>query len=196
MTADEIVATTDMVAHCFQVLIDHLRGSPVVNNHLQLPPATVGGMFVTWETNAGHLRGCIGCLSEIELHRLSDYAIRSSQNDTRFSPIRETELASLVCHVSILHSFQSCMHFSDWTVGVHGIIVELRDGGKRFSATFLPNVMFEQGWDQRQAVVEALKKSGFNGTVVKVLESVSVTRYQSSKASLTHAEYAQNIESD
>ena len=190
MTADDIIATTDMAAHCFEVLIRHLGGSPETGH--ALPVATVGGMFVTWETTAGKLRGCIGCLSQLSLDRLGDYAIRSSQNDTRFRPIRLSEIPSLVCHVSILHSFQRCMHFQDWIVGIHGIIVELALGGESFRATFLPNVIPEQGWDHRQAVAEALRKGGYEGRVDLVLSAVSVTRYQSSKASLTHAQYIQH----
>ncbi|OLY82815.1 hypothetical protein AYI68_g3058 [Smittium mucronatum] len=57
-------------------------------------------LFVTWNisTNGREtLRGCIGTFSEIHLiPGLSEYAIISAFEDTRFKPIKESELPSLI----------------------------------------------------------------------------------------------------
>ena len=36
-------------------------------------------------------------------------------------------------------------HALDWTPGIHGIILEVMRGGRTFKATFLPEVILEQG---------------------------------------------------
>lgn len=183
----DTIATVDMVAHCFTVLINHLNGR---HERPAIPVQQVGGMFVTWERN-GDLRGCIGCLQELSLDRLSDYAISSSQRDSRFKPISQREIHELECTVSILHSFKKCEHMCDWTVGLHGIIVAFEWHGRDYRSTFLPNVMPEQTWDQTQAVTAAVRKSGFNGKLSEVSAVITVTRYESSKATLTYEEYVQ-----
>ncbi|KAF4699625.1 AMME syndrome candidate protein 1 protein, partial [Perkinsus olseni] len=61
------------------------------------------------------------------------------------------------------------------------------------SATFLPNVMPEQHWDQVQAVKRAIMKAGGSSRDAQHPEALHTTvqRYQSSKFSLTFEEYAQ-----
>ena len=189
MTASDIVASTDMVAYCFQVLIHRLRADPLAVPRT-LPAVNVGGMFVTWETHDGNLRGCIGSLSELPLSSLEDYALRASLEDSRFAPISLAEVPQLVCHVSILHSFEKCRGAHDWTIGVHGIIVEFVFDGRKYRATFLPQVMLEQRWTKDQAVKHAVRKAGFHGEVSEVHAILDVTRYQSSKATMSYAEFS------
>jgi uncharacterized protein (TIGR00296 family) len=190
MTHTDVLATVDMVALCFHTLINHLNGVHAPTDDLDpLQSAQVGGMFVTWETTQGGLRGCIGSLSELPLSRLTEYAIRSSQQDSRFHPIRMHELPNLACHVSILHSFENCHTPHSWTVGLHGIIVEFEMHSRSFRATFLPNVMPEQGWSVDEALSQAVRKTGFRGNFAEIISVIRVTRYQSSKASLTYSEF-------
>ena len=190
MTHTDVVATVDMVALCFHTLINHLNGAHAPTNDLgAMHSAQVGGMFVTWETTQGNLRGCIGSLSELPLSRLTDYAIRSSQQDSRFHPIRMHELPNLACHVSILHSFENCDTPQSWSVGIHGIIVEFEIHSRSFRATFLPNVMPEQGWSVEEALKQAARKAGYHGNFAEIKSVIRVTRYQSSKASLTYSEF-------
>lgn len=85
-TTSRIDANPEMVALCFRALVNHLNGnSETLSN--SLPNLTVGGLFVTWQSKHGELRGCLGTLSEVPLSRLLEYAITSSQNDDRFSPL-------------------------------------------------------------------------------------------------------------
>jgi uncharacterized protein (TIGR00296 family) len=191
MTASDIVASTDMVAFCFQVLIHKLRADgQTLAIPLTLPAVNVGGMFVTWETSDGNLRGCIGSLSELPLSDLEKFSLRASLEDSRFAPISISEVPGLVCHVSILHSFEKCNGARDWTIGVHGITVEFVVSRRVYRATFLPQVMSEQRWTKDEAVKQAVRKSGFNGSLSEVREMLEITRYQSSKASMSYAEFS------
>jgi AMME syndrome candidate gene 1 protein len=45
----------------------------------------------------------------------------------------------------------------------HGVIIEFDLDGRTYSATYLPDVAMEQGWDQGEAINSLIKKSGYNG---------------------------------
>eukprot|EP00041_Stephanoeca_diplocostata_P003328 m.33557 g.33557 ORF g.33557 m.33557 type:complete len:174 (+) comp14241_c0_seq6:650-1171(+) len=83
---------------------------------------------------------------------LAQYASISAFEDRRFNPITHDELAHLHCTVSLLVEFERGRDYLDWTVGVHGIRIELRDAatGNVVSATYLPEVASEQGWSKVQ----------------------------------------------
>lgn len=51
-------------------------------------------------------------------------ALRSALRDRRFPPVAAKELPSLRCTVSLLCAFEKAADWADWTVGVHGLIVE------------------------------------------------------------------------
>ncbi|KXZ46809.1 hypothetical protein GPECTOR_40g543 [Gonium pectorale] len=194
---DPNIATKDHCIFAFAVLHAHLTGnpSPVPNF-----PDSRCALFVTWNTHSGghwKLRGCIGTLEPKQLHRaLHDYALNSSLRDHRFSPIRLKELPSLQCKVSLLARFEKAAGWQDWTVGRHGIIIHFTDpdpdaGGVRRTATFLPDVAPEQGWDRQQAVDALIRKAGYAGPIGPALrESLSLERYQSTIAAITYEEFA------
>jgi uncharacterized protein (TIGR00296 family) len=150
-------------------------------------------LFVTWEGVDGRLRGCIGSLSRIHLSEsLGDYAIKSGIDDSRFSPIDISELSSIKCTVSILHSFQKCDHHLDWVVGLHGITVEFTIpsvSSRVYRATFLPKVAQEQGWTNSETIKQAVCKSGFTGNLTSVISYLTVTRYMASTASMSYSDF-------
>ncbi len=104
-------------------------------------------MFVTWKTKNDHeLRGCIGTTNPVSLFEgLQTYSIRSALHDGRFSPIKATELESLVCTISLLTDHEECASYDDWQIGKHGISIELEKDGRSYHALFLPEVMTEHG---------------------------------------------------
>lgn len=122
-------------------------------------------MFVTWHSHNDDLRCCLGTLSEAPLFRLIEYAITSSQNDSRFSTISLHELNNLSC---ILHSLELCAHSLDWEIGHHGIIVEFCVHGSK-----------------HQALQEAINETGCR----EYRSRMSVTRYKASNSSLNHSQY-------
>ena len=116
----------------------------------------------------------------------------SALRDSRFAPIALREVPRLSCGISLLRCFEEGREWHDWTVGVHGIVLSFVDpeARRQRSATYLPEVAREQGWNQREAVDSLMRKAGYGGPLSDALRaSASVTRYQSSKAALDFEAY-------
>ncbi|KAK9900443.1 hypothetical protein P389DRAFT_12480 [Cystobasidium minutum MCA 4210] len=63
-------------------------------------------------------------------------------------------------------------------------------GARPLSATYLPDVPTAQGWNKQETLDSAMRKAGYNGRITDpIRRSVRVTRYQSSKLSLTYDEW-------
>nr|CCC95909.1 unnamed protein product [Trypanosoma congolense IL3000] len=174
-------AIPEMPKYCCAVIYNKLRGEGPPE-----PPAGVTNdpypVFVCLKTLDGALRGCIGNFAAEPLHKqLKDNAIAAAFQDTRFRPVTLKELPSLTCSVSVLHSFEQAARWDEWEVGTHGIRIRY----KSYSATYLPSVMPEQGWDHGQAIRSLLKKAGYLGDVSEaLLRELSVTRYRESKCTI------------
>ena len=190
--------------------LDLMTGMP-------LYPGAVGvkcPLFVTWDVwrhGRWELRGCIGSLQPLALNKgVPKYALTSALQDRRFQPIVPQEVPHLRAKVSLLVQYEPCAHVYDWIVGVHGIMIEWSDdipadarekvegfngvdginNARRYSATYLPEVAAEQGWDARQAVESLIRKAGFNGPVMdELLGRIKCTRYQSSKCAADFRDY-------
>ncbi|KAK9505875.1 hypothetical protein O3M35_009847 [Rhynocoris fuscipes] len=186
-----MVAHPDMCFYCFDVLYCHL--------HSLEPPKSPDfcndpyPLFVTWETGRDRrLRGCIGTFNAINLHSgIREYAVTSALKDSRFNPISRDELTKLHVSVSILRHFEDGADYTDWEVGVHGIRIEFHnEKGNKRTATYLPEVATEQGWDQIQTIDSLLRKGGFKGVVTPdIRRGIKLTRYQSEKVSVGYQDY-------
>jgi len=210
----EPIATEGMCHFCFDVLIETLstgnrdawqqfplKELEAYSSDLKCP------LFVTWNKEASarggssssttnkayHLRGCIGTLQPKPLtaKTIGQYAIQSGLRDHRFKPIQFSEIRFLQCSVSLLVRYEEADSYKDWTVGVHGIIINFRDTTfNNFSATYLPEVAKEQGWSVQTAVESLIRKAGYNGRITQeLLDSIKCTRYQSSKYKVSFEEY-------
>ncbi|KAL1959795.1 hypothetical protein VTO42DRAFT_940 [Malbranchea cinnamomea] len=170
-------------------------------------------LFVTWNTvsKSGRksLRGCIGTFEAQELAEgLKTYALTSAFGDTRFSPIPAHLLPSLSCSLTLLSSFETCSHALDWELGTHGIRISFTHRGRRYGATYLPDVPVEQGWTKEETVESLMRKAGWDGYCGGIgrrfmrsststaqnrpWEEVSdfkTIRYQGFKASASYAEW-------
>lgn len=170
--------------------------------------SSLAGVLANGRTGTGHsnkdsatyeLRGCIGTLSPMPVATaLTKYALISALQDSRFSPIHPSELAQLRVAVSLLVKYEQCQNVYDWQVGVHGIIIKFSDRNSspnyssrhQYSATYLPEVALEQGWDQRTTVASLIRKAGFSRDISPdLLASIECTRYQSSKLKVTYEDY-------
>ncbi|KAI9278530.1 DUF51 family protein [Phascolomyces articulosus] len=186
------VATIEHCYYCFDVLVSYLEDKKAVQPQFANDEYP---LFVTWniETHGDmHLRGCIGNFNAMPLRTgLQQYALTSGLQDRRFNPISLREVPRLSCGVSLLTSFEEGQDYLDWEVGVHGIWIEfINDHGHKRTATYLPEVIPEQGWSKQEAIDSLLRKGGYRGTINdKVLKSIKLTRYQSSKAQATYSEY-------
>lgn len=185
------IAKPEMCYFCFDVLYCHLF-------HLDPPrvPSFTNDMyplFVTWKIGKDKkLRGCIGTFNEMQLHHgLREYAVTSAMKDSRFSPVGRDELPKLHVSVSILCHFVDAADFLDWEIGVHGIRIEFyTERGNKKTATYLPEVPREQGWDKIQTIDSLLRKGGFKGNVTpEVRRGIRLVRYQSEKITVGYPDY-------
>ncbi|KAL8996473.1 MAG: hypothetical protein Q9169_004023 [Polycauliona sp. 2 TL-2023] len=125
-------------------------------------------LFVTWNTISGRghksLRGCIGTFEAQDLASgLENYALTAAFDDTRFSPVRSAELATLANHITLLHTFTPCAQPLDWSLGTHGLRISFTYHGRRYGATYLPDVAVEQGWSKEETIVSLMRKAGWTG---------------------------------
>jgi len=222
---------------CFDVLLLKLQRRNCGENGIDLMtgmplyPGDAGNvrcpLFVTWDIwrhGRWELRGCIGSLQPVPLKQgVPKYALTSALQDRRFQSILPQEVSHLRAKVSLLVQYEPCAHVYDWTVGVHGIMIEWAEEipdyetekiigfhagtvsksphqqqlhhhhhrhTRRYSATYLPEVAAEQGWDTHQAVESLIRKAGYTGPVVEeLLRRIKCTRYQSSKCAVDFHDY-------
>jgi len=168
---------------------------------------------------APQLRGCIGTFEPLPLRDgIADYALVSAFRDSRFRKISKSELPHLECAISLLTDFEDATSYLDWTVGVHGIwltfshpsslqsstapssespspfssspFLPCLTSKQSFSATYLPDVMPDQGWDKLEAVDSAIRKAGWSGVITEDFRrSIKLRRYQSRKISVSWDDY-------
>ncbi|KAF8558981.1 hypothetical protein OG21DRAFT_1503435 [Imleria badia] len=148
---------------------------------------------------------------------IAEYALISAFKDSRFNKIAPKELPLLECGISLLTDFEDASSYLDWTVGVHGIHISFPNPSiypstdssapsplssssflPRFlsrhtlSATFLPHVMVEQGWDKIEAIDSAIRKAGWDGSITEeIRRSIRLRRYQSRKCEVGWDKFAQ-----
>lgn len=156
------------------------------------------------------LRGCIGNFDPLPLREgIAEYALISAFKDSRFNKIEEHELPLLECGISLLTHFEDAPTYLDWTIGKHGIYISFPDPAlyptsrsssntpspfssssflprfasrRTLTATYLPDVIPEQGWSKIEAVESAIRKAGWSGSITEdTRRSVKLRRYQSAK---------------
>lgn len=171
-----------------------------------LTPASVTSapLFVTWNTldddvvdddddeqDGVSLRGCIGTFENQPLAEgLPEYAIISALHDTRFPPITRRELPTLQVAVTLLTDFEEAADARDWEIGTHGIRLSFHDKGRRYGATYLPDIASEQGWTRDETLFSLVRKAGWTGNRAQWTKlELKVTRYQGKKRSLNYGEY-------
>jgi len=116
------------------------------------------GVFVTLYSE-GLLRGCIGRhASALPLYRAVQLMVlESALNDPRFPALTLSEVDEIRIELSVyLTHVEPISSVKEYVPGKHGII--LKNGGR--SATFLPHVPIEQGWDKTDALRELSRKAG------------------------------------
>eukprot|EP00472_Partenskyella_glossopodia_P014324 CAMPEP_0197541658 /NCGR_PEP_ID=MMETSP1318-20131121/67283_1 /TAXON_ID=552666 /ORGANISM="Partenskyella glossopodia, Strain RCC365" /LENGTH=210 /DNA_ID=CAMNT_0043100859 /DNA_START=666 /DNA_END=1298 /DNA_ORIENTATION=- len=188
----------DSCAFCFDVLHNHLKAQDLAHKQIPDPDLPNGKfpLFVTWKIfdkkrSYWKLRGCIGTFEPRHLNQgLKDYALISALKDSRFSPISLPELSLLSVNTSFLTDFEDAKDCMDWKVGVHGISISFSVQYKSYSATYLPEVCPEQGWSKEECLDSLIRKAGYQRRIhSKLRSSISLTRYQSVKTSMTYEEY-------
>jgi hypothetical protein len=98
----------------------------------------------------------------------------------------------------------------DWSLGTHGLRISFIHRGRRYGATYLPDVAVEQGWTKEETVESLMRKAGWDGggssTARRLLRGAAggnsgatkpwdqvsdfrTVRYQGLKASASYAEW-------
>ena len=122
--------------------------------------------------------------------------------------------------ISLLTDFEDAENYLDWTVGVHGIYITFShpstlpstppsdapsplssvasllttrvSSRHSFSATYLPEVAPDQGWDKIETIDSAIRKAGWSARITEDLRrNVKVRRYQSRKYTVGWDEYVE-----
>eukprot|EP01088_Endostelium_zonatum_P015586 TRINITY_DN389_c0_g1_i1.p1 TRINITY_DN389_c0_g1~~TRINITY_DN389_c0_g1_i1.p1 ORF type:complete len:251 (-),score=33.39 TRINITY_DN389_c0_g1_i1:157-909(-) len=210
-----LVATHEMSFYCFYVLKKHFKRhkNDLLNGinknskkrknrpHSYVIPEAQCALFVGWKIDSEHgerLRGCKGTHSVLPLEEgLRHYALISAFDDRRFSMMREEEVPTLSCSISLLHRFEEADDINDWEIGVHGLKIEFEDSKNKFrSATFLPSVMTQFGYNKRQTIKRLIEKSGSKDKLTKSLGAkIKTIRFQASEIKTHHSEWENKLSS-
>jgi AmmeMemoRadiSam system protein B/AmmeMemoRadiSam system protein A len=157
----------------------------VVKRHPATPSLErKAGAFVTLKCKQGPgsicsgkgdgLRGCIGTIVPVEsVHAtVAQRAASAALEDTRFpSKVGEAELRHITLEVSVLTPPRAVKGADEIVIGRHGIILS-KEGR---SATFLPQVAPEQGWDRDTTLRHLADKAGLDdwrGAAFQVYEAI------------------------
>jgi MEMO1 family protein len=126
------------------------------------------GAFVTLKCKEGPggrcagkgdgLRGCIGTILPISsvFETVAQRAASAALEDTRFNRVEASELPLIIVEISVLTPPRVVKSAEEIVVGRHGIILSK----KGMSATFLPQVAPEQGWDRETTLTHLAHKAG------------------------------------
>ena len=174
----------------FDVLISKLTKNNIKTNFPKIFKNEKFPVFVTWTTGKEkNLRGCIGTfLSDNLEENLKNFALSAAFKDSRFPPIKEKEIPSLNCGISLLINFEDAKNCYDWEVGKHGIQIFFEDHGQH-SATFLPEVPIEHNMNKETTLQHLIEKAGFYGKLKDIDKKIKMRRYQSIKLFMTYNEY-------
>ncbi len=123
----------------------------------------------------------------------SDFANtrRRAFDDSRFVSINLREFSSLECGVTLLTDFETISDAFSWEIGKHGLRISFSWNGRRYGATYLPDVAREQGWTKEETMLSLMRKAGWGGKKedwAKVNDMV-IVRYQGRRATLGYTSW-------
>jgi AmmeMemoRadiSam system protein A len=132
-----------------------------------------GATFVTIKTEEGMLRGCIGNIQPtMPLYQsVIHNAVSASSRDTRFQPMKETDLEGIEVEVTILSPLEPLKNKKAVEIGRHGLylVKDYRSG------ILLPQVPVEQGWDRITFLKQVSRKAGLSEDAWKEADLYSFT---------------------
>lgn len=126
------------------------------------------GVFVTINKH-GNLRGCIGHIyPDKPLYLICQQMARAAAlEDSRFKPVRESELPDLEIEISVLTPFERVTDINEIVIGRDGLIV--RRG--YLSGLLLPQVATEYGWDVVEFLENTCEKAGLPRDAYKLKDT-------------------------
>ena len=92
--------------------------------------------------------------------------------------------------MTLLTDFEDAADADDWELGRHGLRIAFYYHGRRYGATYLPDVAVEQGWTKEETVVSLMRKAGWVGKRERWAEvEMEVVRYQGRKERVAWGEF-------
>ncbi|MDP4224169.1 MAG: AmmeMemoRadiSam system protein A [Bacteroidota bacterium] len=152
--SSEVTFTKDEVNQLFSIARNSIHTMLYENKKLTIDPSTISqnlkknmGAFVTLNID-GNLRGCIGRFTSDEplYEVVSQMAVASAFEDTRFLPLSKDEFNKLRIEISVLGPLKKIRNTSEIVLGKHGIYIVK---GYR-SGTMLPQVATGNHWTLEQ----------------------------------------------
>lgn len=118
------------------------------------------GAFVTLKEK-GDLRGCIGRFqpSQPLYSTVQSMAIAAATQDSRFLPVKVSEIDQLEIEISVLTPLQKIKSIDEIVLGRHGIYIKK---GNR-SGTFLPQVATGMHWTKEEFLGHCSQDKAFIG---------------------------------
>ena len=199
--SNEMVSEEDkkeILKYCFNVLKNHFEKDFKIPNpkflNSSYPLFVTLRIKKTEEKEDVHyrLRGCVGTFETIDLvDGLKKYTKYSAFNDSRFSPLRSSEFPRISLEISLLYNFSDVGdRWSEFVIGVDGLSIDFEHQGKKYHSTYLPEVALEQGWSERETIVNLIRKSGYRSVVDdRLLKSLHIKTYKTLKFGMKHDEY-------
>ena len=95
------------------------------------------------------------------------------------------------CGVTLLTDFETISDAFSWEIGKHGLRISFSWNGRRYGATYLPDVAREQGWTKEETMLSLMRKAGWGGKKedwTKVNDMV-IVRYQGRRATLGYTSW-------
>jgi AmmeMemoRadiSam system protein B/AmmeMemoRadiSam system protein A len=121
---------------------------------------TPAGAFVTLKEN-GELRGCVGNFQASQPLYLTvrSMAIAAATQDTRFEPVKPSEVDKLEIEISVLTPMQKIKSIDEIEMGKHGIYIKKGNN----AGTFLPQVATETHWTKKEFLGHCAQDKAFIG---------------------------------
>jgi MEMO1 family protein len=146
----EVKFTREEAGKLISIARNSIRSMLFDNKQQELKPESLPsifkrnmGAFVTLKIT-GNLRGCIGRFTSPDplYEVVSQMALASAFEDTRFSPLTKTEFEKIEIEISVLGPLKKINNINEIVLGKHGIYIK-----KDFrSGTMLPQVATENKW--------------------------------------------------
>src|ERR1035437_5025294 len=118
------------------------------------------GAFVTLTEN-GQLRGCIGYVAPLKPLYLTvrDVARLAALRDTRFRPVKASELGELQYEISVLSPLRRVGDIQEIRIGQHGLLIHTSS----HEGLLLPQVASDEKWDRATLLEQVCYKAGLPG---------------------------------
>jgi AmmeMemoRadiSam system protein A len=144
-TGDKVVSRLEDLPEVARRAVEaKLRGGPAAPPFLARGELeTRGAVFVTLETDAGLLRGCVGVTAPLERNLVWEtwrIAVSAALFDSRFSPVTAEELPDLRFAVTVLGKIEPVACAGELDPSVYGVVVSAHDGRRGLLLPGLPGV--------------------------------------------------------